>query len=48
VRKRKEADADVEKALQLTKEIKIPAEVLARESTVEAAQLGLELIENLQ
>jgi len=38
----------VEKALQLAKEIKIPAEVLARESTVEAAQLRLELTENLQ
>jgi len=38
----------VERALQPAKEIKIPAEVLARESTVEAAQLGLELTENLQ
>jgi len=38
----------VEKALQLPKEIKIPAEVLTRESTIEAAQLGLELTENLQ
>jgi len=38
----------MEKALQLAKEIKIPTEVLARESTVEAAQLGLELTENLQ
>jgi len=38
----------VQKALQLAKEIEIPAEVLAKESTVEAAQLGLELIENLQ
>ena len=48
VRKRKEADAVEEKALQLAKEIKIPAEVLPKESTVEAAQLRLELIENLQ
>jgi len=32
----------------LDKEIKIPAEVLARESTIEVAQLGLELTENLQ
>jgi len=38
----------VEKAQQLAKEIKIPAEVLAKESTVEAAQLGLELTENLK
>jgi len=37
----------VQKALQLAKEIEIPAEVLAKESIVEAAQLGLELIENL-
>ena len=48
VKKRKETDAVVEKALQLAKEVKIPAEVLARESTVEVAQLGLELTENLQ
>jgi len=32
----------------LAKEIEIPAEVLAKESAVEAAQLGLELTENLQ
>jgi len=38
----------VKKALQLAKEIEIPAEVLAKESTVEAAQLGLELTKNLQ
>jgi len=38
----------VEKALQLAKEIKILAEVLAKESIVESAQLGLELTENLQ
>jgi len=48
VKRRKEVDTAVEKALQLAKEIKIPAEVLAKESTVEAAQLGLELTENLQ
>jgi len=41
-------DATVQKALQLAKEIEIPAEVLTKESTVEAAQLGLELTENLQ
>jgi len=44
----KEADAAMEKALQQAKEIKIPGEVLARESPVEAAQLRLELRENLQ
>jgi len=33
----------VEKALQLAMEIKISAEVLAKESTIEYAQLGLEL-----
>jgi len=38
----------VQKALQLDKEIEIPVEVPAKESTVEAAQLGLELTENLQ
>jgi len=48
VERRKETDAAVEKALQLAKEIKIPVEVLTRESTVEAAHLGLELTENLQ
>ena len=48
VRRRKEVDVVVEKALQLAKEIKILVEVLAKESTVEAAQLGLELTKNLQ
>jgi len=48
VRRRKGADAAVKKALQLAKEIEIPAEVLEMESTVNAAQLGLELTENLQ
>jgi len=47
VRREKEADAALEKALQLAKEIEIPAEVLTKESTVEAAQLGLELTKNL-
>jgi len=41
-------DVVVQKALELAKEIEIPVEVLAKESTVEAAQLGLELTENLQ
>jgi len=44
----KETDAAIEKALQLAKEIEIPTEVLAKESTVEAAQFGLELTKNLQ
>jgi len=49
VRRRKEVDAaDLEKALQLAKEIEVPAEVLAKESTVQATQLGIELTENLQ
>jgi len=48
VKRRKETDVVVKKALQLVKDIEIPAEVLANESTVEAAQLGLELTENLQ
>jgi len=48
VKRRKEIDAVVEKALQLAKEIKIPAKVLAKESTVEAAQLGLELTKSLK
>jgi len=37
----------VKKALQLAKDIEILAEVLAKESTVEAAQLGLVLTVNL-
>jgi len=49
VRRKKEVDAAaLEKALQLGKEIEVPAEVLAKESTIEAAQLGIELTENLQ
>jgi len=47
VKRRKEIDVAVKKALQLAKDIEIPTEVLAKESTVEAAQLGLELTENL-
>jgi len=41
-------DVAVQKALQLAKEIEIPAEVLAKESIVIATQLGLELTKNLQ
>jgi len=48
VKKRKETNVVAEKALQLAKEIKILAEVLAKESTIESAQLGLELTKNLQ
>jgi len=48
VKSRKETDVAVKKALQLAKDIEILVEVLAKESTVEAAQLGLELTENLQ
>jgi len=48
VKSRKETDAAVKKALQLAKDIEIPAEVLAKQSIIEAAQLGLELTENLQ
>jgi len=40
-------NAALKKALQLAKEIEIPAEVLAKESTVEVAQLRLELTKNL-
>jgi len=44
VRRKKKADvAALEKALQLAKEIEVPTEVLIKESTVEAAQLGIEL-----
>jgi len=38
----------LEKAVQLAKEIEVLAEVLIKESTVEAAQLGIELTKNLQ
>jgi len=49
VRRKKEADvATLEKTHQLAKEIEVPAEVLIKESLVEAAQLGIELIEKLQ
>jgi len=41
-------DVIVQKALQQAREIERPVEVLARESTVEAAQLGLEISGNLQ
>jgi len=38
----------LEKALQIAKEIEVPAEVMLKESTIEAAQLGIELTKNLQ
>jgi len=41
--KEEDEDAVVQKTLQMAREIEIPAEVLARESTVEPAQLGLEI-----
>ena len=43
VKRRKETYAAVEKALQLAKDIEIPTEVLAKESTIEAAQLDWSL-----
>jgi len=47
VRRKKEANvAALEKALQLAKEIEVPAEALAKEFVVEAAQLGIELTES--
>jgi len=49
VKRKKEVDAAaLEKALQLAKEIEVPAEALAKEYAVEAAQLGIELTKNLQ
>ena len=49
VKKKKVADdVALEKALQLAKEIEVPAEVLMKESRVEGAQLGIELTKNLQ
>jgi len=47
VKRRKGTYAAVKKALQLPKDTEIPAEVLAKESTIEAAQLGLKLTEKL-
>jgi len=47
VRKKKVSDdVALEKALQLAKEIEVPVEVLIKEFTVEATQLGIELTEN--
>jgi len=49
VRRNTEADAaSLEKALELAKEIEVPVEALAKESVLEAAQLGIKLTENLQ
>jgi len=49
MRKKKFADAvALKKALDIAKEIEVPAEVLMKESTTEAAKLGIELTENLQ
>jgi len=49
VRGKKAADAvALEKALEIEKEIEVPAEVLLKESTVEAAHKVIKLSENLQ
>jgi len=48
--KRKKAveEATLQKANELAQEIGVPAEQLLKESTIEAAQLGIELTKNLQ
>ena len=49
VRRKKIVDAAaLEKALEIAKEIEVPAEVLLKESTLEAAQKVIELSRNLQ
>jgi len=49
VKKKKTVDAAaLEKALEIAKEIKVPVEVLLKESSVEAAHKVIELSENLQ
>jgi len=49
VRRKKAADAAaLQKALEIVKEIEVPANVLLKESTVEAAQKVIELSRNLQ
>jgi len=48
LKKKKSVDAAaLKKALEIAKKIEVLAEVLLKESTVEAAQLGIEHIENL-
>jgi len=47
-RKKAAEEAALQKAKELAQEIGVPAEQLLTESTVEAAQLGIELTENLQ
>jgi len=47
-RKKVVEEATLQKANELAQEIGVPAEQLLKESTVEAAQLGIELIKNLQ
>jgi len=41
-------EAAVKKALEIAAEISIPSEVLMKESSAEAGQIGIELTENLQ
>jgi len=48
IRKRAAEEAAVKKALDIAAEIKIPSEVLMKESSAEAAQKVVELTENLQ
>jgi len=48
IRKRAAEEAAVKKALDIAAEIKVPSEVLMKESSAEAAQKVVELIENLQ
>ena len=47
-RKKAAEEATLQKANELAQEIGVPAEKLLKESTIEAAQLGIELTENLQ
>ena len=48
IRKRAAEEAAVKKALDIAAEIKVPSEVLMKESSAEAAQKVVVLIENLQ
>jgi len=43
-----EEEAAVKKALEIAAQISVPSEVLLKETSVEAAQAGIELTENLQ
>jgi len=49
LKKKKGSDAAaLKKALEIAKETEVSAKILLKESTVEAAQLGIELTDNLQ